>query len=100
MSFSRVEYGDFFERRGREGCAESAEEVKEKNTKLRKFKAKKITKNFIFDAVLKTFEKAFFLDFPFLPSILRPLRNLRVLCVQKLPASLANATSPLTEGAA
>jgi hypothetical protein len=90
MSLVRVEYGDFFERRGREGFAEGAKEVKEKNTKLRKFK---IENNHFFDAGLKMFEKPFFFGFPFLPSFLRPLRNLRALCVQKLPVFAPMKTS-------
>jgi hypothetical protein len=92
MSFSKVEYGDFFERRGREGCAKSAEEDKEK-----KYKIKKIKNTFLIYS--NQFTYSFFFGFPFLPSFLRPLRNLRALCVQKLPAFAAIASNHLTGAA-
>jgi hypothetical protein len=84
MSLARIEYGDFFERRGREDFAEGAKEVKEKNAKLGKYRFEKFYNNHFFDADFTTFGKSFFFSFSFLPSFLRPLRNLRALCVQKL----------------
>jgi hypothetical protein len=95
MSCLSSEYGDSFERRGREGFAEGAKEVKEKNTKLRKYKIEKIENNHFFSAGLEVLRKSFFFGFPFFPSFLRPLRNLRALCVQKLPAfALTTTTHP------
>jgi hypothetical protein len=61
----------FFERRGREGYAENAEKKYKKNTKLN-------TKNIDVSNFLYIFV--------FIFSFLRPLRNLRALCVQKIPA--------------
>jgi hypothetical protein len=93
MSFARVEYGDFFERRGREGCAEGAKEVKEKEYKVKKTKNKN---NFLINELV--LKKLFFFGFPFVPSFLRPLQNLRALCVQKLPAFAPTTTTHPTAG--
>jgi hypothetical protein len=97
MSFLRAENGVFFERRGRKGFAEVAKEAKEKNTKLRKEKIKEIKNLSINCLNLNAFRKAFFFEFPFLLSFLRPLRILCALCVQKIPAFPQQATKP--EGA-
>jgi hypothetical protein len=94
MSFTRGEYRDFFERRGREGCAESAKEVKE-----RKCKIKKIKNKINFSMSGPASQKLFFFGLSFAPSFLRPLRNLRALCVQKIPASSLQITSHPTAGA-
>ena len=68
----------FFERRGREVYAENAEVI-QRNKAKRKPK-KKIKVN--------TKRIHYFLNFLFIfPCLLlRPLRNLRALCVQKIPA--------------
>jgi hypothetical protein len=90
MSLARVEYRDFFERRGREGFAERAKAVKEKE-----YKNKKIKNNRRTCVELKTFIELFFFGFLFGPSFLRPLRILCALCVQKLPASSFQITRQL-----
>ncbi len=88
MSFARVEYGDFFERRGREGFAEGAKEVKEKKYKVKKIENKNLlVKNW------NELRESVFFGFPFVPSFLRSLRNLRALCVQKLPVFAPMSTS-------
>ncbi len=87
---SMVENGDFFERRRREGFAEGAEEVWEKEYKIKKTKI-----NNLFFMHLKKLDKFFFLGFPLVPSFLRPLRNLRVLCVQKFSVFVLMAINPL-----
>jgi hypothetical protein len=91
----QVEEGNFFERRWREGCAECAEEVKEKDDKIKKIENKN---NFLMN--YSVFKKSFFFCFPFVPSILRPLRNLRALCVQKLLVLAVMTTSHPSAGAA
>jgi hypothetical protein len=94
MSLAKVEDKDFFERREREGFAEGAKEVKEKE-----YKNKKIKNDRKICAELKTFIELFFFGFLFVPSFLRPLRILRALCVQKLPASSFQTTRQLAGAA-
>jgi hypothetical protein len=92
MRLAKVKYGDFFERRGRKGFAKGAKEVKEKEYKIEKEKR-------IFSKETSTFRKILFFGFTFGPSFLRPLRNLCVLCVQKLPFSPAITTTQTTGSA-
>jgi hypothetical protein len=63
-----------FERRGRKGFAESAKEDKE-NTKIKSKTSKVLGFQILIFSVFVFFS----------PSFLRPLRNLRALCVQKMP---------------
>jgi hypothetical protein len=68
----------FFERRGREGCAESAEEDR------KEFKMKTKTKKEFLMLSNNTKNLSIFFGIYFVFSFLRSLRNLCDLCVQKM----------------
>ena len=102
MNSLSADYGDFFGRKGREGLAESAAEVKEEDTKPRKYRIeliREIENGHFFIVGLKLFGKTPIFGFPFLLFFLRPVLKFRALCVQKLPVRLALRTNYSTGAA-